>query len=79
MLRRSLEDAQNKAVGIGHFNLGDGVFLKAVAAAAREVKAPVIVGASEGERSFWGTAQPHLQPRISSEYVNTFIAGDDAP
>ena len=56
-LRNVLEDAQNIGVGLGHFNIADGVFLKAVVAAAHEVKAPVIVGASEGERSFLGTAQ----------------------
>ncbi len=56
-LRNVLEDAQNKAVAVGHFNIADGLFLKAVVAAAQEVKAPVIVGASEGERSFLGTAQ----------------------
>ncbi len=56
-LRDVLEDAQNIGVGLGHFNIADAVFLKAVVAAAQEVKAPVIVGASEGERSFLGTAQ----------------------
>jgi hypothetical protein len=42
--RDVLEDAQNKAVGMGHFNIADGRFLKAVMAAAQELKAPVSVG-----------------------------------
>jgi fructose-bisphosphate aldolase, class II len=56
-LRNVLKDAQNKGLGIGHFNVSDWVLLKAVFASAREVKVPVIVGVSEGERAFLGTAQ----------------------
>ncbi len=56
-LRDVLKSAQNIGVGLGHFNIADGVFLKAVVAAVQDVKVPVIVGASEGERSFLGTAQ----------------------
>ncbi len=56
-LRNVLEDAQNKGVGIGHFNISDWLFLRAVFASAQEVKVSVIVGASEGERAFLGTAQ----------------------
>ena len=40
---------------VGHFNVADLVLLKAVVAAAVEVRVPVIVGASEGERDFLGT------------------------
>lgn len=56
-LRDVLQDAQKQGVGIGHFNIADTVFLKAVFASAQELKVPVIVGASEGERAFLGTAQ----------------------
>jgi fructose-bisphosphate aldolase, class II len=56
-LREVLADAQNQGVAIGHFNVSDWVLLKAVFASAQEVKVPVIVGASEGERSFLGVAQ----------------------
>jgi fructose-bisphosphate aldolase class II len=40
-----------------NFNVADLVLLKAVFAAAQEVKVPVIVGASGGERAFMGVHQ----------------------
>jgi fructose-bisphosphate aldolase class II len=42
---------------VGHFNVSDWVLLKAVFASAQELKVPVIVGASEGERTFLGVSQ----------------------
>jgi len=51
-LRDILEQAQENGVAIGHFNVAGLVLLKAVVAAARELKVPVIIGASEGEREF---------------------------
>jgi fructose-bisphosphate aldolase class II len=42
---------------VGHFNVADQVLLKAVIAAAAEKKGPVLVGASEGEREFFGARQ----------------------
>jgi fructose-bisphosphate aldolase, class II len=56
-LRKQLEEAQNNGVAVGHFNISDWILLKAVCAAAQELKVPVIVGASEGERAFLGVAQ----------------------
>lgn len=56
-LRDVLEQAQKNGVAVGHFNVSDLVLLKAVFAAARELKLPVLVGASEGERAFMGTHQ----------------------
>ena len=44
-------------MAIGHFNIGDFVLLKAVVAAGQELKVPVVVGASEGEREFFGVRQ----------------------
>src|ERR1700677_3208825 len=44
-------------MAIGHFNISDWILLKAVFASAQELKVPVIVGASEGERNFLGVAQ----------------------
>jgi len=52
-----LQKAQETRVAIGHFNISDMVLLKAVFAAAQEVKVPVLVGLSEGERDFVGTRQ----------------------
>ncbi len=56
-LRSVLEEAQSKGVAVGHFNISDWILLKAVFASAQELKVPVIVGASEGERAFLGVAQ----------------------
>jgi fructose-bisphosphate aldolase, class II len=56
-LRNQLEEAQSNGVAVGHFNISDWILLKAVCAAAQELKVPVIVGASEGERAFLGVAQ----------------------
>jgi fructose-bisphosphate aldolase, class II len=56
-LRNLLQEAQEKGVAIGHFNISDLVLLKAVFAAAKEVNVPVLVGLSEGEREFVGVRQ----------------------
>ncbi|MGY3608111.1 MULTISPECIES: class II fructose-bisphosphate aldolase [unclassified Bradyrhizobium] len=56
-LRNALEQSQKDGVAIGHFNVGDWVLLKAVSAAAQELKVPVVVGVSEGEREFFGLAE----------------------
>jgi fructose-bisphosphate aldolase class II len=50
-----VQEAGKNGVAIGHFNFADLVILKGVFEAARELKMPVMVGASEGEREFAGT------------------------
>jgi fructose-bisphosphate aldolase class II len=57
LLREVLVRAQTDGTAVAHFNVCDLVLLKAVFNAARELKAPVIVGASGGERAFMGTRQ----------------------
>jgi ketose-bisphosphate aldolase len=56
-LRKILEQAEAKGVAIGHFNISDLVTLKAVFEATWDLKVPVIVGVSEGERQFMGVRQ----------------------
>ena len=56
-LRNALEQSEKDGVAIGHFNVSDLVLLKAVVAAARDLKVPVALGASEGEREFFGVRQ----------------------
>lgn len=53
-LRDVLTRLKTEGAGLGHFNVSDQVLLKAVIAAAAETKLPVLVGASEGERDFFG-------------------------
>jgi fructose-bisphosphate aldolase, class II len=56
-LRTLLQEAQQSGVAIGHFNIVDLVLLKAVFGAAQELKVPVLVGLSEGEREFMGVGE----------------------
>ena len=56
-LREFLVQAQEHGQVIGHFNISELATLKAVFGAARELKAPVMVGLSEGEREFVGTRE----------------------
>ena len=46
---------EKEGAALGHFNIADLVLLKAVVSAAAEVRIPVIIGASEGERAFFDT------------------------
>ena len=52
-----LKQTDKQRIAVGHFNVSDFVLLKAVFGAAKELNVPVIVGASEGERSFMGVSQ----------------------
>jgi fructose-bisphosphate aldolase, class II len=56
-LRDVLTRLQQEGTAVGHFNVSDQVLLKAVIAAAADTKLPVLVGASEGERDFFGARQ----------------------
>ena len=56
-LRDVLTRLEKEGAALGHFNVADQVLLKAVMAAAAETKLPVFVGASEGEREFFGARQ----------------------
>jgi ketose-bisphosphate aldolase len=56
-LRGVLSEAQAKGSAVGHFNVSDVAILKAVVGAARAMKTSVIVGVSEGERTYLGTRQ----------------------
>ncbi|HEX4489503.1 MAG TPA: class II fructose-bisphosphate aldolase [Terriglobales bacterium] len=72
-LREVLNEAQSNEVGVGHFNISDLVLLKAVFASAQELKVPVIVGASEGERAFLGVSQIAALVRSLREEQNSPI------
>ena len=57
LLGSVLRQTEKNGVAIGHFNIADLVLLKAVFASAQELKVPVLVGVSEGEREFIGVRQ----------------------
>lgn len=53
-LREIIKNAEAKKIAIGHFNISDIVALKSIFRASSELRLPVIVGVSEGERNFVG-------------------------
>ncbi|HEV8591312.1 MAG TPA: class II fructose-bisphosphate aldolase [Pyrinomonadaceae bacterium] len=53
-LREIIENARSNGVAVGHFNISDSTQLNAIAEVAREMKLPVMIGVSEGERKFIG-------------------------
>ncbi len=52
-----IKDALERKVAIGHFNICNIEGFWAVVRAAKELNVPVIIGVSEGERSFMGVTQ----------------------
>jgi fructose-bisphosphate aldolase, class II len=48
---------EKEGAALGHFNVADQTLLKAVVAASAEAKLPLLIGASEGEREFFGARQ----------------------
>ena len=54
-LRTILTRLEKQGAALGHFNVADLVLVKSVLAAAAEIGVPVMIGASEGERAFFGT------------------------
>src|SRR5215467_12815475 len=77
-LRDALEQSQKDGVAIGHFNVGDWVLLKAVSAVGQELKVPVVVGSSEGEREFIGVREIAALVRRLREECNcpSFLYAD---
>jgi fructose-bisphosphate aldolase class II len=57
ILREYVTEAMQKKVAIGHFNISNIEGFWAVVRAAKELGVPVIIGVSEGERSFMGVEQ----------------------
>ena len=56
-LKEYILEAHEDGKAIGHFNVANSEALMAVFNSARELNVPVIVGASEGERDFFGIPQ----------------------
>src|SRR5262252_4683965 len=75
-LRDVLKRMQSEGAALGHFNVADQVLLKAVIAAAAETKLPVLVGASEGEREFFGVRQLAALVKIQESDLPVFLNAD---
>ena len=54
-LREAIEEARDRGVALGHFNVSDSNQLNGIVAAAQTLNVPVIIGVSEGERVHIGT------------------------
>src|SRR3989338_4628032 len=53
-LKQIIEDAEQRGIALGHFNISEFVALKAILESARQLNVPIIIGVSEGEREFIG-------------------------
>ena len=76
-LKEYLAWAEENKVAIGHFNVSDSEGLKAVVEAATELGVPVIIGVSEGERSFLGVAEIRALVSVEQDKgLPVFLNGD---
>ncbi|MBU0723028.1 class II fructose-bisphosphate aldolase [Patescibacteria group bacterium] len=69
-LREIIQEAEEKKVAIGHFNISNIEGLWAVFRAAQKYDVPVIIGLSEGECSFVGARQAVALVRSLREQYN---------
>ncbi len=59
-----LKKAQKGKYAIGQFNISTDEHIMAIIIAAKDLKSPVIIGTSEGERKFIGTKQAVALVRV---------------
>jgi len=76
-LREYIKEAEETKVAIGHFNISDSQGFWAVVNASKNLKLPVIIGVSEGERDFIGIKQVKvLVDSVRSEGLPIFLNAD---
>ncbi len=56
-IREAVLEARRKGVAVGHFNASNSEAVTAIFRAAQNLRVPVVVGFSEGERDFFGIPQ----------------------
>jgi fructose-bisphosphate aldolase class II len=77
-LKEVLQQAKHDQVAVGHFNFSDLAAFNAIAATARALNLPVMVGVSEGERAFVGVRQAAaLVMSVRAEYGQTIFLNAD--
>ena len=77
-LKEVLQQAEHDRVAVGHFNFSDLVAFNAIAATARGLNLPVMVGVSEGERAFVGLRQAAALVRsVRKEYGQPIFLNAD--
>ena len=64
---RALRSTPPNTAALGHFNVADSAAARAVVSAAVEARVPIMVGASEGERDFFGTYELAALVKIMRE------------
>jgi fructose-bisphosphate aldolase class II len=69
-LRDYIAEAERKGVAIGHFNISNLEALHAVCSAAKELKLPIVIGVSEGERDFVGIHEAAALVKVYREEYN---------
>lgn len=68
-LKEAVQEAREKKVAVGHFNISNLEALWGIFRAAQSLNVPVIIGVSEGERDFVGVKQAAaLVKSIREEY-----------
>ncbi len=76
-LKEYINEAREKKIAIGHFNISDIVGFWAVTNAAQNLNVPVIIGVSEGERDFLGIHQVKaLVDTLKAEGRPVFLNAD---
>ncbi|HXX69141.1 MAG TPA: class II fructose-bisphosphate aldolase [Polyangiaceae bacterium] len=72
-LSEALQQADASKTALGHFNFSELVTLKAAVGVARDVGVPVVMGASESERAFFGVHEMVAIVRSLRERLGTAI------
>ncbi len=66
-LKEYILEAEEKGIAVGHFNISNLEGVKAIMEAVTELKVPVIIGVSEGERSFVGVEEISAIVKVERE------------
>ena len=66
-LKEYILEAEEKGIAVGHFNISNLEGVKAIISAAGELKVPVIIGVSEGERNFVGVEEVAAIVKVEKE------------
>lgn len=66
-LKEYVLEAEENGIAVGHFNISNLEGVKAIVEAVTELKVPVIIGVSEGERSFVGVEEISAIVKVERE------------
>jgi fructose-bisphosphate aldolase, class II len=69
-LRQYVQEAREKGIAIGHFNISNVEALNGIVKAAQKLNVPVVIGVSEGERDFIGVNQVSALVRSLRQKLN---------